>query len=66
MVFKPLELKVLGDTFESGVIELPHARINGRKKRTECCGSVILRVIRMLWDIWKECFGCGLREEAGI
>ena len=47
-------------------LSCPRASINGRKKRTECCGSFILKVIRMLGDIWKKSIGCGLREEAGI
>ena len=59
MVSKPLVLEVLDNTSESGVTEL-NARIK------QCCGSIILRVISMLWDIWRECIGCGLREKAGI
>ena len=56
----------LGNTSQSEVTELPHPSKNGRKKKTECCGSVILRVIRRLKDIWRECIGCGLREETKI
>ena len=65
VVSEPRGSEVWDNTSESGVNECPHVSINRRRKRTECCGSVILRVIRMLGDIWRECIGCGLREEAG-
>ena len=66
ILFDPLTPEVLGNTSETGELSCPHVSINGRKNRTECCGSIILRVIRMLGDIWRECIGCGLRQEAGI
>ena len=65
MVSEPRGPEVCGDTSESWKLSCPHVSINGRKKRTECCGSYILRVIKMLGDIWRECIGCGLREETG-
>ena len=64
MVSEPPKSEVLGNTSESGVIKCLHMSINGCKKRTKCCGSVILRVIRMVGDIWRECIDWGLREEA--
>ena len=60
---------MVGSTSESRVTELPTRKDKWNKmlwKKTECCRSVILRVIRMIGDIWMECIGYGLREDAEV
>ena len=64
MVSEPSGPDVLGNTSESGELSCPHISIDGCKKRTECCGSVTRRVIKMLGDIWRKYIACGLRGEA--
>ena len=71
MVSEPPEPEVLGNTSESGVIELPTHKHKWTQEENRMLWKCYLdkndknvRVIRMLADIWRECIACGLKREA--
>ena len=53
---------VLGNTSESGVTELPTHKHKWMQEENRMLRKCILRVIKILGDLWRECIGCGLRE----
>ena len=51
----------MGNTSESGLTELPTHKHKWMQEENRILWKCILRVIKMLGDLWRECIGCGLR-----
>ena len=65
MVSKPPGPKVLGNTSESAVIELPTRKHRWTQEENKMLWKCYFESDKNVRDIWRECIGCGLREEAG-